>query len=148
VPAKRPVASRDEADEPDEFWDVISELALLRINGYIDKNMGNRDTGIRMRVMFLSYLRSVFLYNSQTWSIYTIEIINHLKANLAAEEINEQYIRRQIVGPLRSDGVLITSNANGYKIPSSKNDVITFFNLFSRTINPMLQRLKKSHEAF
>jgi hypothetical protein len=60
---------------------------------------------IRLRVMFLSYLRSVFLYNSKTRSIYTIEIINHLKANLAAEEINEQYIRRQIVGPLRSDGV-------------------------------------------
>jgi hypothetical protein len=66
---------------------------------------------------------------------------------VAAEEINEQYIRRQIVGPLRSEGILIVSNVNGYKIPSSKNDVITFFNLFSRTINPMLQRLKKSHEA-
>jgi hypothetical protein len=32
----------DEAEEPDEFRDVISELALLRINGYIDKNMGDR----------------------------------------------------------------------------------------------------------
>jgi hypothetical protein len=137
----------DETEEPDEFQDIISELALLRINGYIDKNVGDRDTSIRLRVMFLSYLRSVFLYNSKTRSIYTIEIINHLKANATAEEINEQYIRRQIVGPLRSEGILIVSNANGYKIPSSKNDVITFFNLFSRTINPMLQRLKKSHEA-
>jgi hypothetical protein len=137
----------DENEIEDEFREVISELALLRIDSYLNKNIDSRDNIIRLRVMFLSYLKSIFLYNSKTRSIYTTEVVQHLKNNLPEEDIDEQFIRRQIVGPLRSDGILIVSNPNGYKIPSSKKDVITFFNLFSRTISPMIGRLKKTHEA-
>ncbi|MGN6402330.1 MAG: DUF3800 domain-containing protein [Flavisolibacter sp.] len=136
----------DEEDELDEFQETISNLALLRIDDYINKNITSRDNIIRLRVMFLSYLKSIFLYNSKTRSIYTLEVLNHLRNN-TTEEVDEQFVRRQIVGPLRSEGVLIVSNTTGYKIPSSKKDVIIFFNLFSRTISPMLTRLKKSHEA-
>lgn len=129
-----------------EFTKEISELALLRINSYIDKNIDSTDKLVRIRVMFLYYLRGIFFYDSSTRFIHSHEIINHLQQN-TGEEIKEQYLRQQIVGPLRSEGILIVSNTNGYKVPSSKNDIITFFNLFSKIINPMIKRLQKSHEA-
>lgn len=129
-----------------EFEEEISKLALLRVNGYLDKNINGQDKLVRLRVMFLYYLRSVFLYDSRSRFIHTRELMNHIQHN-TVEEIKEQFLRQQIVGPLRSEGVLIVSNSNGYKIPSSKNDVIEFFNLFSRIISPMIKRLQKSHEA-
>ena len=103
-------------------------------------------TIIKKRVYFLNYLKSIFLYNNKTRFIYTDEIISHIE-NLTNEKIKEQYFRQQIVGPLRTEGLLISSNINGYKIPCSISDIHSFFNLSSRIIFPMLSRLKMTHEA-
>lgn len=136
----------DEAAITDEFKDTISNLALLRIEAYLNKNDRNPDSVVRKRIFFLNYLKSIFLYNSKTKFVYTDEIIEHINA-LTGEKIKEQYFRQKIVGPLRTEGVLISSKTNGYKIPSSQADIYSFFNLSSRIIYPMLKRLKMTHEA-
>lgn len=136
----------DEESSTDEFAEEISNLALLRIDDYIDRNTKSSDHSTKLRVVFLAYLRSVFLYNSKSSYIYTHEIIRHIKLS-TSEDLKDQTIRQHIIGPLRSEGILIASNTNGYKIPSSTKDVISFFNLFSKIINPMVSRLQKSHEA-
>jgi len=135
-----------ELDGTNEYTDIISNLSLLRINDYIKKYEKTQDNVIKLRVMFLFYLRTIFLHNSNSRFVHTQEVIKYIEG-ATSEKIKEQYIRQQIVGPLRSEGILIVSNVNGYKIPSTKNDVIMFFNLFSKIINPMISRLKKSHEA-
>ncbi|MCB2408710.1 DUF3800 domain-containing protein [Hymenobacter lucidus] len=131
---------------PDKFQEVISKLALLRINDYINNNIDTNEHIVKARVMFLNYLMNVFQFESKSRFVYTSEILDHLNKNLATD-IKEQFIRQQIVGPLRSEGILLVSNTNGYKVPSSKNDILAFFNLFSKIINPMVNRLRKSHEA-
>lgn len=136
----------DESEIIDEFKDVISDLAILRIDAYLGKNENSSDPIIKKRVFFLNYLKAIFQYNNKTKFIYTVEIINHLE-KLTGDKIKEQYFRQQIVGPLRTEGVLISSNTNGYKIPSSQADIYSFFNLSSRIIHPMLKRLKVSQEA-
>lgn len=136
----------DEETVDNEFEEEISTIALLRIDDYIRTNENKVDNIIFLRVMFLSYLRSIFLYNSRNRYVFTQEIIAHLKGN-SNDEIKEQYLRQQIVGPLRSEGILIMSNINGYKIPSNKKDIVSFFNLFSKIINPMVRRLEKTHSA-
>lgn len=136
----------DENNVADEFEDVISEIALLRIDDYLKKNIDTKEPIILLRVMFLSYLRSIFLYNSRNRYVFTQEIQKHIKEN-TGEVVKEQFVRQQIVGPLRTEGILIMSNSSGYKIPSSKKDIITFFNLFSKIINPMIHRLEKTHDT-
>jgi hypothetical protein len=136
----------DENDITDEFREVISDLALLRIKGYLDKNQDSPDPLVIKRVYFLNYIQAIFLYNSKTRFIYTDEILRHLES-VTGEVIKEQFFRQQIIAPLRTDGILISSNKNGYKIPCSKADIYLFFNLFSKVIHPMINRLKISHEA-
>lgn len=136
----------DEKSVPEEFEEEISSVALLRIDDYINENLDTKDNVVFLRVMFLSYLRSVFNYNSKHRYVFTQELIVHIKEN-TGEGMKEQFLRQQIVGPLRSEGILIMSNSNGYKIPSTKRDIVTFFNLFSKIINPMVHRLDKTHSA-
>jgi len=136
----------DESLVLDEYKDIIADLALLRIEGYLNKNANSNELIIKKRVYFLNYLKSIYLYNSKTRFIYTDEIIQHI-GNLTGEIIKEQYFRQQIIGPLRTEGLLISSNSKGYKIPCSTSDIYAFFNLSSRIIHPMLHRLKKTHDA-
>jgi len=136
----------DESFIFDEYKDVIADLSLLRIENYLNKNSNSQELIIRKRVYFLNYLKSIYLYNNKTRFIYTDEIIQHIQ-NLTGEIIKEQYFRQQIVGPLRTEGLLISSNSKGYKIPCSTNDIYAFFNLSSRIIHPMLHRLKMTHDA-
>ncbi len=145
-PAKYQPYTVDEEDIDDEYKEVISELALLRIKNYLVRNRNNSDPLTVKRKLFVNYLRMVFLYNNKTRFIYTDEIIKHIENN-TGDRIKEQYFRQQIVGPLRTEGLLISSNVNGYKIPCSKADIYTFFNLFSKVINPMVHRLQLSYEA-
>lgn len=136
----------DEDSVPEDYEEEISTIALLRIDDYLNKNIDTRDNVVYLRVMFLSYLRLIFNYNSKHRYVFTQELLIHIKEN-TGEEIKEQFLRQQIVGPLRSEGILIMSNSNGYKIPSTKRDIVTFFNLFSKIINPMIHRLEKTHSA-
>lgn len=130
----------------DEYKDIIADLALLRIENYLNKNTNSKESIIRKRVYFLNYLKSIYLYNNKTRFIYTDEIIQHIQ-NLTGDIIKEQYFRQQIVGPLRTEGLLIASNSKGYKIPCSTSDIYSFFNLSNKIILPMLKRLRMTHEA-
>jgi hypothetical protein len=136
----------DEDSVTEEFQEEISNIGLLRIDDYISRNIDVKEHIVFLRVMFLTYLRSIFVYNSKQRYVFTHELIRHIKEN-TGEDIKEQFLRQQIVGPLRSEGILIMSNSNGYKIPSTKKDIIVFFNLFSKIINPMIHRLEKTHSA-
>lgn len=136
----------DEQDINDEYKNIIADLALLRIQNYLDKNHDSTEPLIAKRIFFLNYIQAVFLYSSKTRFIYTDEIIRHIEA-VTGDKIKEQYFRQQIVGPLRTEGVLISSNTKGYKIPCSKVDIYMFFNLFSKVIHPMINRLKISYES-
>lgn len=136
----------DDVDIDDEFKEVIADLALLRIKSYLQKNRGMSDPVIIKRVIFLNYIQSIFLYSSKTRFIYTDELISHIE-DATGEKVKEQYFRQQIVAPLRTEGILIASNSNGYKVPSSTLDIYAFFNLFSKVIHPMIDRLKISYQS-
>lgn len=133
-------------DDGNQFEDIISKLSILRVETYLDKNRNSSDNTTRARVMFLTYLKNNFLFNNRNRYITTQELIEYLSPHFE-EKIKEQFLRQQIVGPLRNEGVLLVSNSNGYKIPSTKNDVLRFFNLFNRIISPMLSRLHTTHLA-
>jgi len=136
----------DESEIIDEYKDIIAELSILRIDSYLNKYRGTKELIIQKRLFFLNYLKSIFLYNSKTRYIFTDEIIDHIE-KLTGERIKEQFFRQQIVGPLRTEGILISSNSKGYKIPCSMADILAFFNLSSRIIHPMLYRLKMTNDA-
>jgi hypothetical protein len=136
----------DESEIVDEYKEIIANLALLRIESYLNKNTNSKEPNIKKRVYFLNYIKSIYLYNSKTRFIYTDEIVRHIE-NLTGDKVKEQYFRQQIIGPLRTEGVLISSNSNGYKVPCSTSDIYSFFNLSSRIIHPMLERLKTAQIA-
>ena len=133
-------------DTADQFGEIIEKLAILRIDDYLNKNPKPKDSTIQKRVYALNYLKSIYLYNHRNRYVHASEIIAHIETNVG-EKITEQHFKQQIIAPLRSQGILISSNSGGYKIPCSTSDMLSFFNLFSRTINPMIERMKNAYES-
>lgn len=136
----------DEDDVEDNLKEKITDITLLRVNSYLKENRLSEDSLVKDRIKFLEYLKSLFLYNSKNRFIPTHEIINHLEANNHVS-IKEDYVRRQIVAPLRDKGVLIASNNVGYKLPYCQRDLIEFFNMYNSRIQPMLSRIKICNDA-
>jgi hypothetical protein len=45
------------------------------------------------------------------------------------------------VAPLRDEGVIIASSVNGYKIPVSVDDIVTYLNQTHAIVSPMMARI-------
>ncbi len=77
--------------------------------------------------------------------IETYDLIKKIKV------INPNYsesLLRQDIQSLRDKGILIVSiiGKSGYKLPSSEEDIIGFYNRYMNHIVPMLKRVSISHE--
>ncbi len=138
----------DEDEIEDDFKEIIKDVSLLRVNSYIHKTQGSENENELMRIRFLEYLKSIYLYNQKTRYVPTHEILDYLR-NFVTYDLNEQFLRSHVVGPLRDEGVIISSsNAGGYKIPFVRKDLIDFVELCNTRIRPLANRLKKCNEAF
>lgn len=56
-------------------------------------------------------------------------------------DLTEQYLRANVVGPLRDEGVLVVSGPNGYKLADRSDDLPKFVGEVDRRVVPQLKRL-------
>ena len=75
----------------------------------------------------------------------TKELINQL-CYLGFDRMSIQAFRTKIIAKLRDSEVIISSSPNGYKIPSSEEELEDFINHGIMIILPMLSRLKKCND--
>lgn len=138
----------DETEIEDEYKNVIKDVSLLRVDNYLAKNKGAVNETELMRIRFLEYLKSIYIYNQKTRYVATHEILEHLRG-FTTTDLSEQFLRSQVVGPLRDEDVIISSsNAGGYKIPYLRKDLLDFVDLCNTRIKPLANRLKKCNDAF
>jgi len=134
-----------ETNIDETFDERIAEVCFLRVQDFIDKEVGNDQQKID-QINFLKLLRWLQRANPKNRYITTTEILGHLNQS-RANKIQEEYFRTKVVGNLRDKGVLIASGRHGYKIPTSGKDLDTFVNHGKRIILPMLNRIKEARQA-
>lgn len=133
------------SDAYNEFDQTIANLSIMRITDFIDKNTGDNQISID-RISFAKLL--LLHYQSNPPGRYTTadEFIKHLNVNRDTPLSKEQFSNK-IIGYLRDKGLLIASSRDGYKIPTSVNDMKKFINHGNKIIFPVLRRIKECRIA-
>jgi hypothetical protein len=80
--------------------------------------------------------------------IYADELLRTLKhQGLIEGNKNADWLRNQVIAPLRDAGVLIAACSDGYKIPECREDVAKFVQFVEMKTFPYLNRLIKMRES-
>lgn len=129
-----------------EYDMEIAKICFFQAKNFILENEKKEDNfDVLAQVLTLKYLLFRFMNNNLRHYIPTKEIIKYLR-NTPVGKISNYHFRTKVIAPMRDCGVIISSSAQGYKIPTTKNDLMDYF-YHSRTIVlPMLYRMKKCRD--
>lgn len=131
---------------PDEKIDcLIRQEALQRAIRYIEAHQdGPEDLLLRCE-----FLKALIEHSMVAPGDYLRADIIEGKLNRVADRpLGAHALRSKIVGPLRDDGVLVSSKASGpgpgYKLPASMRDVESYIELTDAQVVPALRRVKSA----
>lgn len=137
-----PYWTRDDRQESlfDSTHDkMIGEQGVELTLQYIQTNEAAAEEEERTRIKCLYYLLERYqLYPTEYTP--THKLLDHLN-NGREEWLTERAFRQQVIGALRSAGVIVTSSSNGYKLPHSKSDMYAFVRKVDGQVIPYLNRL-------
>ena len=117
----------------------IYELSVKCAQDYVDKYQSEIDEEKKSHVAFLKYLLFQ-VNNNPAQYISSYQLVNYLR-NYTGHNITRNYLYRRIIAQLRDQGVLIASCPQGYKIPISVEDIVTYLNQTHTIVSPMLYRM-------
>lgn len=125
----------------DERFDGdIYALAIKCAHDYIEKYKDDESDERRAQIAVLWHL----LFNVREVSAFRYipapQLLSVIKEHIG-RKVTRNFLYRRVIAPLRDEGVLIASSVNGYKIPVSVDDIITYLNQVHALISPMLQRV-------
>lgn len=132
--------------ETENFDPKIAELSLNLVKNYIAKNEKKIETDITAQIYLLKYLMLIQKV-SPHYFIQTDELMDKLKNEIGLE-YSVRLFRKNIIGNLRDNNVIIvSSNSGGYKLPVNKSDLTEFVNRYNSILQPMLSRMKKCRDS-
>jgi hypothetical protein len=134
-----------ESNTEEDFDPLIAEVSLLRINNFLEKEIGKE----QQKIDQINFLRLLLLFQRVYYKskfVYTKEIFKHLNQS-RSKPLKEEYFRSKVVGNLRDNGILISSCRKGYKIPTTRKDLESFIKHGNQIIRPMLNRIKEVRDA-
>ena len=123
----------------------IADICYRRAILFMEKHKDSDEIEVKQQVAVLDYLLFRFMNRSPRKYIPTKELLNQL-CYLGFDRMPIQAFRAKIIAKLRDDGVIISSSPDGYKIPSSEEELEDFVNRGKTIILPMLSRLKKCND--
>lgn len=124
----------------------IADTCFRKAKVYVERNKTSDEPEIKQRVIILEYLLFRFMNNASRKYIPTQELINQLEY-AGYPKCSILTFRNKIIAPLRDAEVVISSSKNGYKIPSTEEELCAFVNHGKTIILPMLSRLKKCNDV-
>ena len=123
-----------------KFDQAIYALAVKCARDYIEKYREAEALERRAQIAFLWHI----LFQVQNVNPFRYNPSDQILAVLreyTQEKITKNFLYRRVVAPLRDEGVIIASSVNGYKIPVSVDDIITYLNQTHAIVSPMLSRI-------
>src|SRR5699024_5161250 len=137
--------STNDGKEPSEMISdldrIIEEQSLELLNQFVVKHNFSDEPRMINQVNFLKFLKTSYLTGRNEY-IKGEEIRRNIN-NISVEKVSLEGIRTNIVAPLRDAGLLVSSTVYGYKLPTTKEDLMDYVEFSSSTIPPMLSRLDK-----
>lgn len=132
-------------DSNPQYNAQISDICYRKAKFFMETHNGSDELDVKQQLAVLDYLLFRFMNRSPRKYIPTKELINQL-CYLGFEKMSIQAFRAKIIAKLRDNEVIISSSPNGYKIPSSEEELEDFVNRGKTIILPMLSRLKKCND--
>lgn len=123
-----------------EFNNDIFEISYRSAKIFLEKYNNIEELQTRLQKEFIYYLLFQCKINP-TRFITSNEILSIL-SEFRINRVRRDYFYRQIVAPLRDEGVIISSTTQGYKIPISESDILAYINQTNTIVAPMLHRLR------
>jgi hypothetical protein len=120
--------------------DKVLSLSIKLAEKFIAENAHGKADHVAEQVATVRILLQHARYGKRNEFLETSKIIGqfashpHLQVSLKA-------FGRMIIGPLRDDGVLVTSGPRGYRLVSSVSDLRQFVEYYHSFLAPMLKRI-------
>lgn len=121
----------------------IAEIAISYAERYISEN--NKSSINRDRLLILEYLLFQVKFNDYKRYIYSNELIDWLSQN--GIKYKEEEFRKEIIGNLRDDGVVIASSRKGLKIPITETELSDYLNYTSARYLTIIKRFKETYKT-
>lgn len=128
-----------------KYYAEIADICFRKAKLFIEQHKNSDDDIIKQQVITLNYLLFRFINNDMRHYIPTKELINNL-IYAGYDKLSMQTFRNKIIAKLRDNEVIISSSPNGYKIPSTEEELYDFVNHGKTIILPMLSRLRKCND--
>ena len=123
----------------------IADICYRKAKFFVETHKDSKELEVKQQIAVLDYLLFRFMNRSPRNYIPTKELINQL-CYLGFDRMSIQAFRAKIIAKLRDNEVVISSSPDGYKIPSSEEELENFMNRGKTIILPMLSRLKKCND--
>lgn len=128
------------------FNKTIFDIAYRRAQDFIINAKEDDDTIVSEQKFVLEYLMFRFFNNKTHRYIGTRELIGALE-NAGFKRRSIASFRMQIIAKLRDHRVIISSGQQGYKLPSTVEELCEYITHTKTIIMPMISRLKKCIEV-
>lgn len=128
------------------FNKTIFDIAYRRAQDFIINAKEDDDTIVSEQKFVLEYLMFRFINNKTHRYIGTRELIGALE-NAGFKRRSIASFRMQIIAKLRDHRVIISSSQQGYKLPSTVDELCEYITHTKTIIMPMISRLKKCIEV-
>ena len=122
------------------FDQAIYALAVKCARDYIEKFREDESLEKRAQIAFLWHILFQVQNVNPFRYIPSDQILSVLR-EYTQQKITRNFLYRRVVAPLRDEGVIIASSVNGYKIPVSVDDIVTYLNQTHAIVSPMLSRI-------
>jgi arsenate reductase-like glutaredoxin family protein len=121
----------------------IAEIAISYAEKYISENKKSSNNSDRL--MILEYLLFQVKFIDYKRYIYSNELIDWLSQN--GIKYKEEEFRKEIIGNLRDDGVVIAGSRKGLKIPITESELSDYLNYTSARYLTIIKRFKETYKT-
>lgn len=124
---------------------ILRSEALHRAVAYVETHQDSSEESI-LRCEFLKSLIDHSIVASEEFLM--ADRLEDRLSRISEKPLGTQALRNRIVGPLRDDGILISSKTSrpdpGYKLPTSMRDIESYIELTDAQVIPALRRVKST----
>ncbi len=137
---------------------VVESWPRLSSDPHVDTDVSSLDQAIRQHCIHAAeeyletegdeVLREALEYllysvsDKEEGFVYGDKLLDHLKAEALVDESKDKgWLRQSVIAELRSNGVPLAASRDGYKIPTSRDDLAAFVTFVAQKTMPYLERV-------